>query len=580
MCPSDVTEFTTSGEKDVYAFFRDAAKPDTSVFCWYTPNLEGREPDFILASLKRGVFIVEVKDWMVSQIVQADTKFFTLDMGGKDCTRKHPALQAKEYGFQVLNIGRRLAGQHNLSYPVDWLVAFPHMTRQEMLDAKLDRIIDMDHVLCWDELNPSSPMHTDVGAFDAWLEKHVTPIFNCFMTMAELEALRQCIFPVVRIDLPRRGGVSVQENVVVTLDHDQENLARTMGPGATLVEGPAGCGKTLILARQAANLLERGLARRVLVTCFNLSLVGYVRRLLSAGGTPFGANGVEVLPFYELCERVLGEGLAHSRESRDYYDLVLKMTLEALERDHPLKGHWDTVLVDEGQDFTRDMAKVILDLLPEKGTLTVVEDDNQRLYEGTDSGSAWKSLDIPNLKVMRMTRRYRNTKAIARFAARALGGRHTNMELVGARGEDPAFLFAPDVPSLVDGTACAVARLVRDGAPMSEIAVLYTRTMAGDVNLPKALSEAVEARGVLARWGARDERTKRDYDVTTDSVSILTVHSAKGLDFAYVFLLGLDGLDPESSRDRRLAYVGITRARELVTVCATSRSGLAGELAR
>jgi DNA helicase II / ATP-dependent DNA helicase PcrA len=63
-----------------------------------------------------------------------------------------------------------------------------------------------------------------------------------------------------------------------------------------------------------------------------------------------------------------------------------------------------------------------------------------------------------------------------------------------------------------------------------------------------------------------------------DCVQLMTLHSAKGLEFPLVFLVGLeDGLFPTQraiddtsgnlEEERRLAYVGITRARQLLTLC-------------
>ncbi len=63
-----------------------------------------------------------------------------------------------------------------------------------------------------------------------------------------------------------------------------------------------------------------------------------------------------------------------------------------------------------------------------------------------------------------------------------------------------------------------------------------------------------------------------NYDSTSDSVTLMTIHSAKGLEFPVVFLPGMEeGIFPgmqsiytpgEVEEERRLAYVAITRARE------------------
>ncbi|MEO8746645.1 MAG: 3'-5' exonuclease, partial [Rhodanobacter sp.] len=72
------------------------------------------------------------------------------------------------------------------------------------------------------------------------------------------------------------------------------------------------------------------------------------------------------------------------------------------------------------------------------------------------------------------------------------------------------------------------------------------------------------------------ESGERQAEATDDCVQLMTLHSAKGLEFPVVFLVGLEeGLFPSQrsvddegrlEEERRLAYVGITRARDKLYV--------------
>lgn len=72
------------------------------------------------------------------------------------------------------------------------------------------------------------------------------------------------------------------------------------------------------------------------------------------------------------------------------------------------------------------------------------------------------------------------------------------------------------------------------------------------------------------------------YDETTDAVTLMTLHAAKGLEFPTVFIAGMEeGIFPHSralfeademEEERRLCYVGMTRAmRELYLISASRR---------
>ncbi|HEV3363974.1 MAG TPA: 3'-5' exonuclease, partial [Acidimicrobiia bacterium] len=68
-----------------------------------------------------------------------------------------------------------------------------------------------------------------------------------------------------------------------------------------------------------------------------------------------------------------------------------------------------------------------------------------------------------------------------------------------------------------------------------------------------------------------------DYDGDQSAVTLMTLHSAKGLEFPVVFMTGMEenvfphvrslGDPDQLDEERRLCYVGITRARERLYLC-------------
>ena len=79
-------------------------------------------------------------------------------------------------------------------------------------------------------------------------------------------------------------------------------------------------------------------------------------------------------------------------------------------------------------------------------------------------------------------------------------------------------------------------------------------------------------------------------DEEQDRVLLMTLHSAKGLEFSHVYLAGMeDGIFPsymtitaddssELEEERRLAYVGITRAKKDLTITAAKKPAQKNDL--
>lgn len=102
-----------------------------------------------------------------------------------------------------------------------------------------------------------------------------------------------------------------------------------------------------------------------------------------------------------------------------------------------------------------------------------------------------------------------------------------------------------------------------------------------EMNEPPTLSGFLEEVALVADIDSLDENS--------DYVVLMTLHSAKGLEFPHVYLAGLeDGIfpsymtitadDPEEvEEERRLCYVGITRAEKALTLTCARRRMIRGE---
>ncbi|MGM3173469.1 DNA helicase Rep [Dickeya lacustris] len=122
---------------------------------------------------------------------------------------------------------------------------------------------------------------------------------------------------------------------------------------------------------------------------------------------------------------------------------------------------------------------------------------------------------------------------------------------------------------------------------MKNVNLLFTwmtEMLAGsDLDEPMTLTQ------VVTRFTLRDMMDRNEAQEERDQVQLMTLHASKGLEFPYVYLVGMEeGLLPHQTsidednvdEERRLAYVGITRAQKELTFTLCRERRQYGELIR
>lgn len=596
----------TPGEKKLFKILQEALQPDEDFLVWYEPRVIDRFPDFIVWGQYLGLLVIEVKDWVASQIIEMNSKDFKVTVNGKTEQRRNPLEQVRDSANKIMEELKKVPsfvnkdGKHTskLKFPVGYCVVFTNITRKQAQDLQMSKVLPEVSSLFSDDLSFDVDSKNSQREFNAKLKQTFTIKFSFDpLTYDELNLLRSQLFPEVRVKQVRRLRTSEDEQLIKTLDLEQERTAKSLGEGHRILKGVAGSGKTLVLACRAKYLKKLHPNWRILVVCYNISLSRYMKKLLELSGPVPGNSDIEVFHFHGLVKHLTGADLSRwDGESDEQYDLRIGTILKGeIAKGSVRGGMYDAILVDEGQDFVTDWMQGLIQLLNEKhDSLLFCYDPAQNVFGRARPN--WKSagFKVQGKRPTELKQSYRNTVEILEVARRFARLENTTVATddesldrilfpiaTNRHGPKPIMHHCSNVDDQIDYIVNTIENYLQsDDCNLSDIGILYPDRTFHD--FPNRFFAAFKKKfGPDKIFWVNNREDKLTLDLSTESVKLITIHSCKGLEFKVVFLVGLESMPrfAHSENDERtLAYVGLTRAQDILHIPYESNSGFISEL--
>jgi DNA helicase-2/ATP-dependent DNA helicase PcrA len=205
------------------------------------------------------------------------------------------------------------------------------------------------------------------------------------------------------------------------------------------------------------------------------------------------------------------------------------------------------VIIDEGQDYY-PLHYELLNRLFLKAKLTILGDINQTLQKNEDLSfyeALTKRLNRKKHALVTMNKSYRCTSEILRFSKKFIDDA-IPVESFNRRGEEPVLLGASDLESLVEKLCQATNQCIEAGY---QSIGLILKTQKNTMILFEALKQKMAVNLI-----------RHDTIAEIEGVSIMPMYLSKGLEFDAVFICDVSAANYHSEADKRLLYIGCTRA--------------------
>ena len=533
MHPEDIENYKYTGsEKEMYDQLKSQLPDKYHVFYsirWFETRDGVRvdsESDFLVFDPSFGFITIEVKggigldvspdntQWTLHEIVEGELSHREL--------HRSPYIQAEESMRHFYNYFREEFA-HAFRGAYGFAVAFPFYYADKIVSDRNPKEVTIDK----GDMNSLKEKINSI--FHYWKKKR-----NLIVPFSGEERKRFVSLINKRISLSAAAGalIDIKKKQFEKINMVQDNILDALCNYTDLqFVGGAGTGKTYIGAKKAIKDSEKNY--KVLVTCVSDTLSAYINTIILKDNT-----SVHCKSFSELLIEMRGEDTYNKSISEGYGYLDIIGQVEDNEK-------YDSIIVDEAQDFDEDMGLCIASLLKDNHkTFYVFYDENQNLYD-RNFGTAFGFNTLP------IVLRYniRNTGRIYDYATKTtnLGKETISNELVGVEPDISNFNSERQALNKIEGIVNKLT--LKEYVPVNSIVLLS--------NVPY---EQSVFRNQTDLGAYMIDKSQKANTINSNDLHYYEINNFKGLESdVVIFICHLK--NDQSDDNQCEKYVALTRAR-------------------
>lgn len=521
-----------------------------------------REIDFMVVDPERGFIIIEVKGGDVG--FDAERGWHRMVRDKARLFDRDPPTQAIGSMYALVRALQSAAGREDKDphYLHGWFVALvdAHVDFQKIPLSARNHVLHANHCR-----NPTKLVAEIEDAFVKLATRYPEVPRGANSPMRRL--VDRHILPSMKSALYVRDEITNARVV----EHDVMRPVRGIIDAAHRldrlhVEGYAGTGKTYAALYRARREMLDG--RRTLVTCFNEPLARELGTMLGArelaASAPMRllrADACTVANLHTLAACVsngLGRTPASSLSLSERYDAMIATLVDAARKGEV--GPFDSIVVDEGQDFTPAMLDAIEALAGAHGRIAFFQDPNQSIFSAAGGADIERRFG----RALVLRENLRNSASITAFLKSLDAGKLSDLEALPTVREGQPVVVAEFDADDQAGQRSAIHRIVRhlvDGEDVRPEDIVI-------------LSPFRQERGVLANETTvagiplvpLADAASRD-DTEPPCIRWATLHRFKGLEAPAVILHDVSGSGPNVAFEA--IFTACSRAQHALYVLRT-----------